>query len=271
MRTHAGGQQVVRTDAEGTYVTRCGSSDWLLPIWVGGRIEGHAQMGNSAAVSATAVPYARIRIVEMRAPMDQPEACIDAMCRASTRSNVHLHRENQIPNKEDSMRRFHQLIATLAFSTVATLAASAPGSAAQPEPQPVTLPCATEMRIQVLGSTEPANAAGQALTLVRAFFAPSGGIGPHTHPGTLVVAVESGQFGVTLEDEGMDMAVMRAGDAGTPAAAEPLTAGQEAVLQPGDWFIETGMIHSARTIGDEPVTVVFTGLTEAGQPLTSCA
>jgi hypothetical protein len=75
---------------------------------------------------------------------------------------------------------------------------------------------------------------------------------------------------VTLEEEGMDMAVMRPSEAGTPVAVEPLTAGQEAVLEPGDWFIETGMIHSARTIGDEPVTVVFTGLTEAGQPLTAC-
>ncbi len=168
------------------------------------------------------------------------------------------------------MRRFPQLITTLAFATVATLAVSAPSGAAQPEPQPVTLPCATEMRIQVLGSTEPATAAGQALTLVRAFFAPGGGIGPHTHPGTLVVTVESGQFGVTLEEEGMDMAVMRPSEAGTPVATEPLTAGEEVVLQPGDWFIETGMIHSARTIGDEPVTVVFTGLTEAGQPLTKC-
>lgn len=172
------------------------------------------------------------------------------------------------------MRRFHQLMTTLTFSAIATLAVSASSGGAQPDPQPVTLPCATEMRIQVLGSAEPAAAKGQALTLVRAFFAPGGGIGPHTHPGTLVVTVESGQFGVTLEEDGMDMgmemAVMRPSDAGTPVVAEPLTPGEEAVLQPGDWFIETGMIHSARTVGDEPVTVVFTGLTEAGQPLTSC-
>jgi quercetin dioxygenase-like cupin family protein len=133
------------------------------------------------------------------------------------------------------------------------------------------LPCATDMSIQVLGNAEPAAAEGQSLVLVRAFFAPGGGIGPHTHPGMLVVAVESGSFGVTLVEEShTGMTVMRSGDAGTPAVAEPLTPGAEVVLAPGDWFIETGMIHSARTVGDEPVSVVFSGLTETGQPLTTC-
>jgi hypothetical protein len=145
-------------------------------------------------------------------------------------------------------------------------------SAAPPEPQPVTLECATDMRIQRLGAAEPAAATGQALTLVRAYFGVGGGIGPHTHPGTLVVLVEEGQFGVTLEEESeMGMMVMRANsDAATPPAQEMLTPGQEAVLEPGDWFIETGMVHSARTVGDVPVTVTFTGLTTAGEPLTSC-
>ena len=113
---------------------------------------------------------------------------------------------------------------------------------------------------------------GQALTLVRAYFGVGGGIGPHTHPGTLIVVVEEGQFGVTLEEESdMGMMVMRASDdAATPPAEEMLMVGQEAVLEPGDWFIETGMVHSARTVGDEPVAVTFTGLTTAGEPLTSC-
>jgi quercetin dioxygenase-like cupin family protein len=108
--------------------------------------------------------------------------------------------------------------------------------------------------------------------LVRAVFGVGGGIGPHTHPGTLIVAVEAGQFGVTLaEDSAMSMAVMRVSDApGTPAVEEMLTPGQETVLTPGDYFIETGMVHSARTVGDEDAVVTFTGLVEAGQPVTSC-
>jgi quercetin dioxygenase-like cupin family protein len=168
------------------------------------------------------------------------------------------------------MRRVVQLTLTLVLMSAAILAASATSRAAQAEPQPVTLPCASDMRTQVLGNALPAAAEDQSLVLVRAFFGVGGGIGPHTHPGTLVVAVESGQFGVTMEEEGMEMTVMRAGDAGTPAVAEPLTAGQEAVLDPGDWFIETGMVHSARTVGSEPVQVIFTGLVAAGQPVTRC-
>jgi quercetin dioxygenase-like cupin family protein len=164
-----------------------------------------------------------------------------------------------------------QIIVALALVAAGVVTATAESAAAPPEPQPVTLPCATDMSVQMLGAAQPADAEGQALVLVRAFFGVGGGIGPHTHPGTLVVSVESGSFGVTLEEESdMEMTVMRSGDAGTPAAAEPLSPGQEAVLNPGDWFIETGMIHSARTVGDEPVTVTFTGLVAAGQPVTAC-
>ena len=69
------------------------------------------------------------------------------------------------------------------------------------------------MRALVLGTTQPASAEGQTLVLVRAVFGVGGGIGPHTHPGTLIVAVEAGQFGLTLADDStMDMVVMRAGD-----------------------------------------------------------
>jgi hypothetical protein len=168
------------------------------------------------------------------------------------------------------MNRIGTLFTTLTIAAAGTVAFAAVGGAAPPAPQPVTLPCATDMSIQVLGNAQPANAEGQNLVLVRAHFGVGGGIGPHTHPGTLVVAVESGQFGFTLEDEAMEMPIMRSGDAGTPAVPEMATAGEEVVLQPGDWFVETGMAHSARVVGEEPVTVTFTGLVEAGQPVTAC-
>ena len=170
------------------------------------------------------------------------------------------------------MCRFVPLTLTLVVLSTLGLAMSAGAHAAQPEPQPVTLECATDMRTLLLGTTQPANAEGQSLVLVRALFGVGGGIGPHTHPGTLVVAVESGQFGITLEDDHtMSMVVMRVSDEpGTPPAAEELVPGQETVLEPGDYFIETGMVHSARTVGDEPVEVVFSGLVAAGQPLTTC-
>src|SRR5690606_8858728 len=130
--------------------------------------------------------------------------------------------------------------------------------AAPPEPKPVTLECATDMQTQMLGNTELTSVEGQSLILVRAYFGVGGGIGPHTHPGTLVVTVESGQFGVTLEEDShMGMAVMRIDESGTPVE-EMLVAGEEAALDRGDYFIETCMVHSARTVGDEPVVATFT-------------
>jgi quercetin dioxygenase-like cupin family protein len=167
------------------------------------------------------------------------------------------------------MHRLVILIVTLVLIAGGVTTAAPRSAAAPPEPQPVTLPCATNMSVQMLGNAQPAAAAGQTLVLVRAIFGPGGGIGPHTHPGTLVISVESGAFGFTPVHEG-EMTVMRSGDPGTPAASEPLTVGQETVLHPGDWVVETGMVHSARTVGDEPVEVVFSGLVEAGQPLTTC-
>lgn len=142
-------------------------------------------------------------------------------------------------------------------------------AAAQPEPQPVTIPCATNVSAQVLGSASPSPATGQTLVLARISFGPGGSIGAHTHPGTLVVSVESGSFGFTLLDHG-DMPVMRSTEAGTPAVAEPTTQDHEVELAPGDWFVETGMIHSGRNLSDEPTSVLLTGLIESGQPLTQC-
>src|SRR5688572_2266471 len=120
------------------------------------------------------------------------------------------------------MRRLRYLLVAVGLIAAGALAAASPGTAAPPAPQPVTLPCATNMFIQRLGEASPSTAEGQTLVLVRATFEPGGGIGPHTHPGTLVITIESGTFGFTLVDEGT-MAVMRSGEAGTPAAAEPLT------------------------------------------------
>jgi quercetin dioxygenase-like cupin family protein len=169
------------------------------------------------------------------------------------------------------MHRFVSLVVTLVIVAVVGLSTTTDSAAAPPEPQPVTLPCATNMSVQMLGNAQPAAAEGQTLVLVRAIFGPGGGIGPHTHPGTLVISVESGAFGFTPVGEGaMAMTVMRSGEVGTPVAAEPMVMGQETVLHPGDWVVETGMAHSARAVGDEPVEVVFSGLVEAGQPLTTC-
>lgn len=175
------------------------------------------------------------------------------------------------------MRRNILPIVALVLAAAAAAAAPMVGAraAAQPAPQPVTIPCATNVSAQVLGNAAPGSAAEQSLVLARIIFGPGGSIGAHTHPGTLVVSVESGTLGFTLMEDAASgemgtMSVMRAAPAGTPAAAEPLAAGQEVELAPGDWFIETGMVHTARSIGEEPAAVLLSGLIEAGQPLTQC-
>ena len=167
------------------------------------------------------------------------------------------------------MRRSVNAVVAVVLLAVGLVAAGSGGAAAPPAPVPVTLPCATDAFVQVLGRGTPAGVEGQALVLARVTFEPGGGIGPHTHPGTLVQTVESGTLGFTLIEEG-EMSLMRSGGAGTPAAAEPLPVEQEVELGPGDWFVETGMVHTGRTVGDEPVVLTYAGLFAAGQPLTTC-
>jgi len=169
------------------------------------------------------------------------------------------------------MRRFIRrtpFVILFALSALTTLLAQ-PAGAQPAEPKPVELDCAKGVSAQMLGNGAPAAAGGQTLVLIRIIFGPGGSIGAHTHPGTLVATVESGTLGFTLLDD-MEMTVTRAGSGGTPAAEEPLTVDQEVELAAGDGFVETGMVHTARTIGDEPASVLISGLIEAGGPLTQC-
>ncbi len=92
---------------------------------------------------------------------------------------------------------------------------------------------------------------------------------PTPHPGTLVVTVESGSLGFTLIDDD-DMSLNRAATTGAESTMEPLPQGEEVALNPGDWFIETGMVHTGVNLADGPTTVLLTGLIEPGQPLTIC-
>jgi quercetin dioxygenase-like cupin family protein len=167
------------------------------------------------------------------------------------------------------MSRHIRLLVALFIAVVALPVGAIGGSAAPPEPQVANLPCATNVSVQVLGSTAPANAEGQSMVLARVIFGVDGSLGAHTHPGTVVASIESGTLGFTLLEDG-EMPIMRSGDAGTPAVEEVITTGQEVELKPGDSFVEMGMIHSARAVGDEPAVVVLTGLIETGQALTIC-
>jgi quercetin dioxygenase-like cupin family protein len=155
------------------------------------------------------------------------------------------------------------------FAIAGSLVLGAASVAAPPPANPVTIPCATDVTAQVFGTGSPATAEGQTLVLARIAFAPGGSIGNHTHPGTLVVTIESGTLGFTLVEDAA-MSIKRSGEPGTDVVDEPLTTGVETELLPGDWFTEVGMVHSARAIGDEPAVVTLSGLITAGEPLTKC-
>ena len=137
-----------------------------------------------------------------------------------------------------------------------------------PPPKAIELPCATNVSAQVLGMT-PVNDGAQNLMSVRVIFGPGGSIAAHTHPGTMVITVESGLFGFTVLSDG-EMTVNRAATADVEATAEPMPQGEEVVINPGDWTVETGMIHTARNLSDEPTTVLLAAQIDAGQPLTIC-
>ena len=156
------------------------------------------------------------------------------------------------------------IMATLGLFTTTSVAAQD-----APSPKPIDLGCATDMSSQLLGAT-PIGDGSQTLVSVRVIFGPNGSLGAHTHPGTLVATIESGNLGFTLLEQG-EMNVSRASAAGAEATQEPLAVGEEVSLEPGDGFVEMGMIHSAQNLADGPTTVLLSGLIETGQPLTACA
>jgi quercetin dioxygenase-like cupin family protein len=93
---------------------------------------------------------------------------------------------------------------------------------------------------------------------------------PHNHPGTIVLGVESGSFGWTLQ-AGTAHVVRGAGSGGSDVddLTEP---GTEVDLEPGDAiFYEDDVIHIARRADDEPAVVLGTLVLTAGEPLIMSA
>jgi hypothetical protein len=162
------------------------------------------------------------------------------------------------------------LFRLVALTFVLMLIPAAAGTAQEnPPAKPIDLPCASNVSAQVLGSTL-VNDETQHLLQVRVIFEPGGYFTEHTHPGVVVATVESGLFGFTHLGES-EMMVNRAATADSEASQEPLPHGEEVALNPGDWFVETGMIHLGVNLSDGQTTVLVTGLIEPGQPLTICA
>jgi hypothetical protein len=119
--------------------------------------------------------------------------------------------------------------------------------------------------VQPMGAGQPASAPGLELTLRRLTIAPGGGLAAHRHPGALVFIVEAGTSGYTVL--GGTAQVTRAAADGTPAPAEAIPVGTEAILNPGDWvFADDDPNDDARNAGTDDLVLLIAGLTRVGEP-----
>lgn len=129
--------------------------------------------------------------------------------------------------------------------------------------------CIVGVTPEMFGSAPSSQADGYSLVSVRLTFAPGASIGAHIHPGTLIAIVDSGSLAFTLISDG-EMDINRAPAADGSRATDVARPGEEVVLTPGDGFVETGMVHSARNAADGETVVIISGLVEDGQALTQC-
>ena len=166
------------------------------------------------------------------------------------------------------MRRTMVLPAVLAFVLAfALIGFLAPRLAAQEAtPAVAQIELAPGVTAEVFAGAPSARAAGQTVYLARFTFAPGSEIFPHSHPGTTVLGVDSGEFGWTLL-AGTAHVVRGAASGGTETedVTEP---GTEVILNVGDAiYYEDDVIHTARGAGDEPAVVLGTLVLKTGAPL----
>jgi hypothetical protein len=168
------------------------------------------------------------------------------------------------------MKRIVSRIVLMVILAVMAVPALSGSAAAQelPPPNPVDLPCVTNVSAQML-SSGPVHDSTQTLVLARIVLDPGGSIGAHTHPGHLAAVVESGTLGFTLLDDG-EMTIKRAATADSVATPEAIVRDQQIAMSPGDSLFEMGMVHNAINLDDGQTTYLIAGLIEAGQPLTAC-
>jgi mannose-6-phosphate isomerase-like protein (cupin superfamily) len=136
------------------------------------------------------------------------------------------------------------------------------GFATAGQATPVATPAVVR---EVLQAGMPAAAPGQVLELVRYTIAPGTRLPAHTHPGMQAAYVESGTLAYTVLVG--EVEIRRAGTAGTPGPVEVLRPGREALIYPGDGFVEApGLVHFGRNPGPGPLVILVASLFEAGQP-----
>jgi quercetin dioxygenase-like cupin family protein len=171
------------------------------------------------------------------------------------------------------MRRVSILPAVLALlAALAFVGAAAPRLAAQNTTETDDTPAVTQTELtpgfvaEVFAGAPSDRAPDQTVYVARFTIQPGSDIFPHGHPGTTVLAVDSGSLGWTLV-EGAAHVVRGAGTGGTEVE-EVTEPGNEVILEAGDAiYYEDDVIHTMRSAGDEPTVVLGTLVLTAGAPL----
>ena len=157
------------------------------------------------------------------------------------------------------------------LAVLALIAVLAPGLAAQEAtpaaPAISVIELAPGVTAEVFAGAPSDRAPGQTVYLARFVFQPGAEIFPHTHPGTVVLAVASGTFGWTLQEGAAH--VVRGAAAGATGPVEDVSEpGTEVILEPGDAiFYEDDVVHTARGAGNEEALVFGTLVLTSGEPL----
>lgn len=119
--------------------------------------------------------------------------------------------------------------------------------------------------VEALGGGPSGLAADHALVLLRITMEPGANIPPHSHPGEVVLYVESGTFGTTFVDG--SGVITRATTPGTPAATEQVTTGSENILKAGDSLAYSEeAAHTMVNAGEDTLVLLVSAILDPTQP-----
>jgi quercetin dioxygenase-like cupin family protein len=148
----------------------------------------------------------------------------------------------------------------MAMMLLTALAPIAGGTRAAQEDDPLA-----GTTVELLGAIEPAVIEGWNLVTMRITMAPGAEISGHSHPGPVVLVVESGVF-VTEFVHGSGTITRAAGDE-TPAVTETAETGVEVTLESGDSLsYDQTAGHTMVNGGGEPLVLLVSALLAIDQP-----